>query len=72
MIEDFLIPIPSLETQRKIVDILDRYTKSYEELKECLAKEKDLRIKQYEYYRDKLLSEEYLIKKTKELCGRGC
>ena len=43
------IPIPSLEIQGKIVNILDKLQS---------------RTKQYTYYRDKLLSEEYLNKIT--------
>lgn len=56
------IPIPSLETQEKIVKTLDVFTKYVSELK----LELEARNKQYEYYRDMLLSEEYLNKLTKE------
>lgn len=52
------IPIPSLETQEKIVKILDKFTNYVTELQTELQ----ARNKQYEYYRDILLSEEYLKK----------
>lgn len=52
----FEIPIPSIETQEKIVKILDKFTNYVTELQTELQK----RTKQYEYYRDMLLSEEYL------------
>ena len=46
-----LIPIPSIEEQKRIVGILDTFTSSIDNLKEQIA----LRRKQYEYYRDQLL-----------------
>ena len=57
------IPIPSLETQEKIVEILDKFTDYVTELQSELQS----RTKQYTYYRDMLLSEEYLNKITKEM-----
>ena len=48
---NIIIHVPSLETQQKIVDILDNFAKITEELK----KEIELTRKQYEYYREKLL-----------------
>ena len=57
------IPIPSLEIQEKIVEILDKFTNYVTELQSELQS----RTKQYEYYRDMLLSEEYLNKVTKEM-----
>lgn len=63
MIENFEIPVPSLETQEKIVKILDKFTNYVTELQSELQS----RTKQYTYYRDKLLSEEYLNKVTKEM-----
>ena len=57
------IPIPSLETQEKIVEILDKFANYVTELQSELQS----RTKQYTYYRDKLLSEEYLNKITKEM-----
>jgi len=48
---DFLIPVPSLEEQTRIVRILDTFTSAIDNLKEQIAQ----RRKQYEYYRDQLL-----------------
>ena len=45
------IPIPSLETQQKIVKILDKFT----ELEATLEAELALRKRQYRYYRDFIL-----------------
>ena len=50
------IPIPTLEDQEKIVFILDRFEALVNDLKSGLPAEIALRRKQYEYYRDKLLS----------------
>lgn len=52
MIEDFLIPVPPLEIQKEIVRILDTFT----ELEKELEKELEARKKQYEFYREQLLS----------------
>lgn len=52
------IPVPSIETQEKIVKTLDKFTNYFTELQSELQS----RNKQYEYYRDKLLSEEQLNK----------
>jgi len=55
------IPIPSIETQQEIVNILDKFTKCVTELQAELQ----AREKQYSYYRDKLLSEDYLTEVSK-------
>lgn len=47
----FVIPIPPLEIQQKIVKILDKFT----ELEATLEAELALRKRQYQYYRDFLL-----------------
>ncbi|WP_194162085.1 restriction endonuclease subunit S [Moraxella catarrhalis] len=52
MLEKFLIPIPPLSVQAKIVQILDTFT----ELTEQLTAELSMRQKQYQYYRNKLLT----------------
>lgn len=49
------IPIPPLETQQRIVDILDRFEALTSDYQEGLPAEIEARTKQYEYYRDKLL-----------------
>ena len=56
--EKILIPIPPLSVQTEIVKILDALTALTSEL----TSELTLRRKQYEYYREKLLSEEELRK----------
>lgn len=56
IIEELLIPIPPLEVQQEIVRILDRFTELTTELTTELQKELTARKKQYEYYRDKLLT----------------
>ena len=48
----FTIPIPPLEIQREIVSILDKFTS----LEAALESELNARKKQYEYYRNNLLS----------------
>ena len=50
--EDFVIPVPPLEVQREIVQVLDSFTMLTAEL----SAELSARKKQYEYYRDQLLS----------------
>lgn len=56
IIKQFNIPVPSLEEQQRIVDILDRFDKMCNDLSEGLPAEIAARQKQYEYYRDKLLT----------------
>lgn len=50
-LQNLLIPIPPLETQQKIVKILDKFT----EMEATLEAELALRKRQYQYYRDFLL-----------------
>ena len=50
------IPVPSIETQTKIVDVLDRFDALCNDLTSGLPAEIEARQKQYEYYRDKLLT----------------
>lgn len=50
------IPIPPLEEQRRIVAILDRFDALCNDLTSGLPAEIEARRKQYEYYRDKLLT----------------
>lgn len=51
----FVIPIPPLETQQKIVKILDKFTELEATLEATLEAELALRKRQYRYYRDFLL-----------------
>lgn len=50
------IPLPPIEVQNEIVRILDKFTSLEAELEAELEVEIDCRKRQYEYYRDKLLS----------------
>lgn len=50
------IPIPSLGSQKRIVAILNRFDVLCNDLSNGLPAEIEARKKQYEYYRDKLLS----------------
>ncbi len=49
------IPVPSLATQQKVVDILDRFDALTTSLTDGLPAEIEARRQQYEYYRDRLL-----------------
>ena len=49
------IPIPPIEKQKEIVEILDKFDTLTNSITEGLPKEISLRQKQYEYYRDMLL-----------------
>jgi len=51
-----LIPLPSTEEQDSIVTILEKFDILTSSIQEGLPREIDLRQKQYEYYRDLLLS----------------
>lgn len=53
---EFEAPIPSLEEQQRIVDILDRFDALTSSLSEGLPAELAARRSQYEYYRDQLLT----------------
>ena len=55
-----VLPVPSIENQKKIIDKLDRFEKLTESISIGLPAEIELRRKQYEYYRNKLLSFEEL------------
>ena len=50
------IPVPTIETQRKIVILLDRFDTLCNDLSTGLPAEIAARQQQYEYYRDKLLT----------------
>ena len=50
------IMVPSIECQHQIIDILDRFDTLCNDLSAGLPAEIEARQKQYEYYRDKLLS----------------
>ena len=51
-----IIPVPPLEEQERIVKILDKFDKLTNDISEGIPAEIEARQKQYEYYRNKLLS----------------
>ena len=55
-IKDFIIPIPPLSEQQRIVSILDRFETLTTDLQSGLPAEIEARHQQYEYYRNKLLT----------------
>lgn len=55
------LPVPPIEEQKRIVSILDRFDAICNDLTSGLPAEIEARRKQYEYYRDKLLSFKELI-----------
>ena len=50
------IPVPSIEEQERIVAILERFDTLCNDISEGLPAEIEARQKQYEYYRDRLLT----------------
>ncbi|WP_064654595.1 restriction endonuclease subunit S [Moraxella catarrhalis] len=60
--DKFKIPIPPLSVQSQIVQILDTFTELNDQLRDELTTELSMRQKQYQYYRDFLLSEHELAK----------
>lgn len=59
--DNYLIPLPSIKVQEEIVEILDSFTNLIDALNEELS----LRQKQFEYYREKLLTFDESVKKIK-------
>lgn len=64
VVENLIIPVPPLEVQQRIVDILDRFDTLCNDITSGLPAEIEARQKQYEYYRDKLLSFKELKKEA--------
>lgn len=55
-IESIEIPIPDIDMQKKMINVLDNFETICSDLNIGLPAEIEARQKQYEYYRDKLLS----------------
>ncbi len=53
---DIIVPLPTMEKQCEIADMLDRFDGYCNDISEGLPAEIEARQKQYEYYRDKLLT----------------
>lgn len=56
MLTNFPVPVPPMQEQERIVRILDRFEALCTDLTAGLPAEIEARKKQYEYYRDKLLT----------------
>lgn len=59
-----IVPVISLAEQQRIVDILDRFDTLCNDISSGLPAEIEMRQKQYEYYRDKLLTFKELKKEA--------
>ena len=55
-IKDYMISLPSIEEQQKVIDLLDKFEMYNNDILAGLPAEIEARRKQYEYYRDKLLN----------------
>lgn len=55
-IENIKIPLPPLDVQEHLVNVLDRFDALCNDITSGLPAEIEARQKQYEYYRDKLLT----------------
>ena len=55
-LQEIVIPIPPMEEQQRIADILDRFDTLTNDLTSGLPAEIEKRRQQYEFYRDKLLT----------------
>jgi len=54
--ESFMIPIPPIDVQNRIVNLMDRLTRTTADLEVKLQSELESRKRQYEFYRDILLT----------------
>lgn len=62
---DMKLPIPPLEVQKEIVNILDKFTQLEAELSAELSAELEARRKQYKFYRNQLLTFDDRVKYLK-------
>ncbi|HEM4766488.1 TPA: restriction endonuclease subunit S [Streptococcus suis] len=56
LVEQYKLPVPSKKVQSRIVEVLDNFDAVCNDLNIGLPKEIELRQKQYEYFREKLLT----------------
>ena len=54
-LKEIIIPLPPIEEQKRIADILDSFHQLCNDISTGIPAEIEARTKQYEYYRDKLL-----------------
>lgn len=55
-IKSLVIPLPGLDKQRQVVEVLDQFDSIVNDISQGLPAEIEARRKQYAYYRDKLLN----------------
>ena len=67
-----IIPLPPLPVQEEIVRILDTFSSTVAELEQKLNAERAARIRQYEHYRDELLTFESKSKIMEKLLANLC
>lgn len=60
----YLCPVPPLAEQERIVAILDKFDALVNDISSGLPAELEMRRKQYEYYRDRLLTFKPLAKEA--------
>lgn len=53
---DYEIPVPSIDIQKRIINILDRFLNIIKDLEQGIPKQIELTHKEYLYYRNKLLN----------------
>ena len=56
MLETYPIPVPPIDEQQRIADILDKFEKLLTSMEEGIPAEQERQQKRYEYYRDLLLT----------------
>ncbi|MSB93014.1 hypothetical protein GKG01_04975 [Finegoldia sp. BIOML-A4] len=56
IIKEFKIPVPPFAVQEHVVSILDKFDELINDISTGIPKEIELRQKEYEYYRERLLS----------------
>lgn len=59
-----MVPVPPLAEQERIVAILDKFDALVNDISSGLPAELEMRRKQYEYYRDRLLTFKPLAKEA--------
>ena len=67
VLNKILIPLPPLEEQQKIVNILDRFDKLCNDISEGLPAEIEARQKQYDYYREKFERYKKILKNRENI-----
>lgn len=68
--DNYKVPIPSIYVQNKVVEVLDKFQNLLSDTQGLLPEEIEQRQKQYEYYREKLLTFEYKSDSTPHAARR--